>query len=98
MTCFSGAIIATLLVYVGALGSASVGALVLFLFSLGVAIPFLAAAFFISRVMPAMTRLTGYAPQIGFVSMVLMVGFGVLLVSDNFHEVSSLIYPWLGLS
>lgn len=98
MTCFSGAIIATLLVYVGALGSASIGALVLFLFSLGVAIPFLAAALFLSRVMPAMTRLTRYAPQIGFVSMVMMVGFGVLLVSDNFHQVSSLIYPWLRLS
>ncbi len=97
MTCFSGAIVATLLVYVGALGSASIGALVLFLFSIGVGIPFLAGALFLSRATRAMAWVSKFSPQIGFVSMVLMAGFGVLLITDNFHEVSNLIYPWLGL-
>ncbi len=98
MTCFSGAILATLLIYVGALGSATVGAAVLFMFSLGVAIPFLAAALYLSRVMPAMAGLARHAPLFGLASMVLVIAFGVVLITDNFHALSSAIYPHLGLS
>jgi len=98
MTCFGGAIIATLLIYVGALGSASIGAVVLFLFSLGVAIPFLAAALYLSRVMPLMTRLAKYTPALGFLSMLVIMAFGGVLVTDNFHVFSSAIYPYLGLN
>ncbi len=98
MVCFSGAIVATLLVYVGMLGSASVGATILFVFSMGVAIPFLAAAFFLSRTMSAMQWISRYTPQIGFVSMVVIVAFGLVLITDNFHTVSDIIYPWLGLN
>ncbi|MBI3962925.1 MAG: sulfite exporter TauE/SafE family protein [Deinococcus sp.] len=96
-TCFSGALIATLLIYVGVLGSALTGALVLFMFSLGVGIPFLLAALFLSRVVPWMTRLVRYAPYVGLASTVLMTGFGVILITDNFHVVSNLLYPLLGL-
>ena len=98
MTCFSGAIVATLLIYVGALGSASVGAAVLFMFSLGVAIPFLGAAFFLSRVMPMMPHLARHAPALGLLSMAIIIAFGVVLLTDNFHVLSSTIYPYLGLS
>ena len=48
--CFGGAIVATLVVYVGAIGSAAIGAGIMLTFAIGVAIPFLLAAFFISRV------------------------------------------------
>ncbi len=98
MTCFSGAIIATLLIYVGALGSAVTGALVLFLFSLGVAIPFLAAAFYLSRVMPALTYFSRHARSLGVAAMTVIIAFGVVLITDNFHVLSSAIYPYLGLS
>lgn len=96
--CFGGAIIATLLIYVGALGSAPIGALVMFMFSVGVAVPFLLAALFLSRMLPLMDRLSRYAPQIGFISMAVIVAFGMVLITDNFHVLSNLIYPWLGLS
>ncbi|MBI1984136.1 MAG: cytochrome c biogenesis protein CcdA [Acidobacteria bacterium] len=98
MTCFSGAIIATLLIYVGALGSASVGAAVLLMFSIGVAIPFLAAALYLSRVMPVLTYLARYAPLVGLASMVVVIAFGLVLITDNLHALSSAIYPYLGLS
>lgn len=98
MVCFSGAIMATLFIYVGALGSATTGALILFVFSLGVAIPFLAAAFFLSRTMTVMNWISRYSPQLGFVSMIVIVAFGLVLITDNFHTVSDLIYPLLGLS
>lgn len=97
MVCFSGAIIATLFIYVGALGSAATGALILFLFSMGVAVPFLLAALFLSRTMTVMHWIGRYTPQIGFVSMIVIMAFGLVLVTDNFHTLSDIIYPWLGL-
>ncbi len=98
LTCFGGAIIATLLVYVGAIGSAFVGAAMMFAFSLGVVIPFMLAALFLSRAMPLLARIQKSAPQIGLVSMVIMVAFGIVLLTDNFHTVSDFIYPYLGLA
>ncbi len=97
VTCFGGAIIATLLVYVGTLGSPAVGAALMLTFSLGVAVPFLLAAMFLSHVLPLLTRLTRYAPYLGFASMIVIVAFGTVLVTDNFHVFSSFIYPFLGL-
>ena len=98
ITCFGGAIIATLLIYVGTLGSPLIGAVVMFTFSLGVAVPFFLAALFLSRVMPMITRLTRYAPTLGAISMTVIVAFGAVLVTDNFHVFSSFLYPFLGLS
>jgi len=97
ITCFGGAIIATLLIYVGSLGSAMVGATVMFGFSLGVAVPFLLAATFLSRASALLARLQSHAPTIGLVSMAIIVAFGVVLLTDNFHALSDTIYPWLGL-
>lgn len=98
MTCFSGAIIATMFVYVGALGSAWTGAGVLLMFSLGVAIPFLAAAHCLTRVMPAMQLLARHTAAFGFLSMLVIIAFGFVLITDNFHVLSDAIYPLLGLS
>jgi cytochrome c biogenesis protein CcdA len=97
ITCFGGAIIATLLIYVGSLGSALVGATVMFGFSMGVAIPFLLAAFFLSRTMPLLSKIHQYAPTIGFIGMLVIIAFGLVLITDNFHALSDFIYPWLGL-
>ena len=75
LTCFGGAIIATLLIYVGSIGSAAVGAAIMLAFSLGIAIPFLLAATFLSRTLPVLSRIQAFAPQIGFVSMLVIVAF-----------------------
>lgn len=98
LTCFGGAIIATLLIYVGTLGSAFIGAMIMLAFSLGVAIPFMLAALFLTRTLPFLSRIQRLAPQIGFASMIVIVGFGLVLVTDNFHALSDFIYPYLGLS
>ena len=97
LTCFGGAIIATLLVYVGALGSAFIGAMVMLAFSVGVVVPFLLGAFFLSRLAPAMSGIEKLAPAIGFISMLVIVAFGMVLITDNFHVLSDFIYPFLGL-
>ena len=97
LTCFGGAIIATLLVYVGALGSAWVGAAVMLAFSMGVVIPFFLAALFLSRMLPVLEGIQRYSPTIGLVSMIVMLAFGLVLLTDNFHVLSDAIYPYLGL-
>lgn len=98
ISCFGGAIIATLFIYVGSLGSPLTGALVMFLFSIGITVPFLLAAIFLSKSLPLLEGLAKYSSKIGFVSMILIISFGLVLITDNFHVISDLIYPWLGLN
>lgn len=97
MSCFGGAIIGTLLIYVGALGSASVGASLMGIFAAGVAIPFLLAAYFFSRLQGLFEAISRHTRLVGAVSSAFIVFFGLLLVTDNFHTVSDAIYPFLGL-
>jgi NADH:ubiquinone oxidoreductase subunit 6 (subunit J) len=44
-----------------------------------------------------MDRVHRYSPYIGFASMLVIIAFGVVLLTDNFHALSDAIYPWLGL-
>ena len=97
MSCFGGAIIATLFIYVGALGSAGVGASVMGIFAAGVAVPFLLAAFFFSRMRGMFEAIGRHTRVVGAITASVIVAFGVLLITDNFHTVSDLIYPYLGL-
>jgi len=70
----------------------------LFLFSLGIAIPYLLAAFFLSRALPLLNSLQKVASGVGLVSSVVLVFFGVILITDNFHIPSNLLYRlYLGL-
>ena len=96
--CFGGAIVGTLLVYVGAIGSAAIGATIMLAFGAGVAIPFMLAAWFVSRMDSILAFIGNHAKSLNIASMVLIITFGLILVTDNFHVVSDMIYPYLGLS
>jgi cytochrome c-type biogenesis protein len=95
--CFGGAIVATLIIYVGAIGSAAIGAGIMVTFSIGVAIPFLLSAWYVSRMDSVLRFLAEKAQVISYVSMLLIITFGLILITDNFHTVSDAIYPYLGL-
>jgi cytochrome c-type biogenesis protein len=97
ITCFGGAIVGTLLVYVGSVGSAGIGAAIMLTFSAGIAIPFLAAAFALSRAGQFAEGLARARPWAGFAASVIMAAFGLVLISDNFHTLSDVIYPLLHL-
>ena len=94
-TCFGGALFISLMIYVGAVGSASLGALALFLFSIGIAIPYLLAAFFLSRALPLLGTLHRASAAIGLVCSIALTFFGVILITDNFHIPSDLLYRLL---
>lgn len=91
-TCFGGALFISLMIYVGAVGSASLGALTLFLFSLGISIPYLLAAFFLSRALPLLGSLQRAASGVGLVCSVALTCFGVILITDSFHIPSDFLY------
>jgi cytochrome c-type biogenesis protein len=91
-TCFGGALFISLMIYVGAVGSAALGALALFLFSVGIAVPYLLAAFFLSRALPLLGSLQRVATGVGVLCSVALVFFGVILITDNFHIPSDFLY------
>lgn len=95
LQCFGGAIFASLLLYVGSLGSPGLGALMLFLFSLGLAVPFLGAALAWEKVAEKLMGLERVMQWVSLGSGVIMMAFGVLMVLDRFHWVSALVIQWL---
>jgi cytochrome c-type biogenesis protein len=97
-TCFGGALFISLMIYVGSTGSAAVGALALFLFSAGIAIPYLLAAVFLSRALPLLGSLQRVAAGVGTVCSIVLVFFGAILITDTFHIPSDFLYRiYLGL-
>jgi cytochrome c-type biogenesis protein len=90
-TCFGAAVIIAMLTYVGTTGTALYGALTMFIFSLGVAIPLVLGALAMARVLQLLGRLEKFAPWMALTSSAIMVGFAILLLSDRFMWLSNLI-------
>lgn len=96
MTCFGSALVVGMVVYVGLAQSAVYGALVLFLFSLGMGIPLVIAAVAMAQALPLLMRLEALVPWMGLASAVLMAGFGTLLISGNYMIVSEWTFRMVG--
>lgn len=91
MTCFGAAIALGLVMYTLSSASALTGALLLFLFSLGISIPLVVAAIAMARVLPLLGKLERLAPWMALASSGVMIAFAGLLVSGQYHAVSDLI-------
>jgi cytochrome c-type biogenesis protein len=88
MTCFGSALVVGMVVYIGLAQSAFYGALVLFLFSLGMGVPLVIAAVAMARALPILLKLETAVPWMGLFSALLMAGFGTLLISGNYMVVA----------
>jgi cytochrome c-type biogenesis protein len=88
MTCFGSALVVGMVVYIGLAQSAIYGALVLFLFSLGMGVPLVIAAVAMAKALPLLLKLERAVPWMGLASALLMAGFGMLLISGNYMVVS----------
>ena len=88
MTCFGSALVVAMVVYVGMGQSALYGALVLFIFSLGMGVPLVIAAIAMARVLPLLFRLERLVPWMGLVSAIVMMSFGALLMTGNYMVIS----------
>lgn len=83
MVCVGGTLLASLLVYAGASGSPLVGGGTLFLFSVGMSIPFLMAAVAFDRVLPKFDRARSLIRYSAPVAGAVMVSVGLLILSGN---------------
>lgn len=88
LVCVGGTLLASLLLYAGASGSPLVGGATLFLFALGVSIPFVLTAVAFDRVLPRMRtspRLARYSGAL-MAAMLLVVGLLILSGSETIFE------------
>ncbi|HYK99025.1 MAG TPA: cytochrome c biogenesis protein CcdA, partial [Candidatus Acidoferrales bacterium] len=91
MSCFGAAVVLGMFTYVVTTASPFVGAVILFLFSLGIAVPLVFAAMAMARVLPLLTRLQTAMPVMTVVSAVIMGAYGVLLLTGTSHVMSDAI-------
>lgn len=91
MTCFGAAVVLGMFTYVVSTASPFVGAAILFVFSLGIAVPLVLAAMAMARVLPLLTRLERVTPALTLVSATIMAGYGVLLLTGTSHVMSDAI-------
>ena len=85
LSCFSATVLSALLLYAGATGSPMTGGLIMLIFSLSVGALFLIAAWLLANAAPLMTWLEKARPWIGGFSAVVMIGFGLLMITYKFH-------------
>lgn len=78
-----GPILGTVLLLASTANTAAQGALLLAVFSLGLAIPFLLIALGIGQASTAILRLSRYLPIVSVIGGLFLVFLGILLVTDN---------------
>ena len=96
MTCFGSALVIGMVVYVGMAQSALYGAAILFLFSLGMGIPLVIAGVLMAKVLPMLFKLEKMVRWMGVASALLMLSFGILLISGNYMMFAEFIYGLTG--
>lgn len=97
MTCFGAALILGIVAYAGIAGTPLLGGLIMFLFSLGMAIPLMGGALAMARVLGLLRRLERVAPYMVLASSAIMAGFAVLLLSGRFMGLSNWVFGGFGL-
>ncbi len=91
-TCFGAALILGIVTYVGMAGTPLLGALIMFVFSLGMAIPLMAGALAMARVLGLLGRLEKVAPYMVLASSAIMVGFATLLLTGRYMALSNWVF------
>lgn len=94
-TCFSGAIFASMLVYIGTASAPLEGGVIMFFFGLGIVVPLLASSVLLSRVYPYLTNLQRASKYMGLLSSAFILTIGILAVLGEFHTVSDIIWETL---
>ena len=83
LVCVGGTVLASLLIYAGASSSPLVGGLTLFLFSLGMSIPFLLVAFAFDKMLPRIKAAWSLVRYSSSIAGAVMLVVGLLILSGN---------------
>ncbi len=82
-----GPILGSILICAGTSGTMAAGIWLLVFYSLGIALPFAASAFFVNSLLAHMIRLNRYLAAVKYICGILLVLIGALLVTDNFNMI-----------
>jgi cytochrome c-type biogenesis protein len=92
-----GPILGTILVYAGSKGSAAYGFKLLSVYSLGLALPFFMCSLMFNSFLSYSVRIRQYMKVIMMVSGLVLILFGLLLLTNNVRQLTSL-FPDLGIN
>ncbi len=87
-----GPILAAVLAYASQAATVGQGVALLFIYSLGLSLPLLAAAVALQYVLPALNRIKRYLRAIEFVAGLLVIGMGLILVTNSFLRFTGWLY------
>lgn len=87
-----GAVLGSILLLAGSTGDATSGAFLLFVYSLGISLPFLLVAILISRSQAVLDRLKQVTPVVSKIAGVLLIAMGILLLTDTFKYLNGWIF------
>ena len=88
--CF-GPVLGSLLVFAGTSATVSKGVLLLFIYSVGMAIPFILTALFINVFIKWMTKAEKFLKYMPYVSGIILIIFGLLIFFDKMMSISSML-------
>ncbi|WP_320406239.1 cytochrome c biogenesis CcdA family protein [Gudongella oleilytica] len=88
--CF-GPVLASILVYAGSAGTISKGVLLLLIYSIGMAIPFMLTALFINVFTRLMEKAESFMKYMPYISGIILVIFGILIFFNKMIDISKLL-------
>ena len=91
-----GPILGTILVYAGSQGSATYGFKLLAVYSLGLAVPFFLSSLMFNSFLSYSGKIRKYMRWIMLASGLLLIGFGILLLTNNVRQLTS-FFPDIGI-
>ncbi len=88
--CF-GPVLGAILIYAGGTETIGQGILLLLIYSLGMAVPFILTSLFINKFIELMNKYEKYLKYVNIVGGVLMIAFGLLVFFDKVVDISRLL-------
>jgi cytochrome c-type biogenesis protein len=87
-----GPILAAVLAYASETKTVAEGTFLLFVYSLGLSLPLLATAVALQYVLPLLSRIKRFLPAIEIVAGLIVIGMGLILVTDSFLRFTGWLY------
>lgn len=88
-----GPFLGSILTLAGYSGTALKGGILLLIFSLGMALPFIFAALLWGQMYRFMVKYGKFLRGANFISGIFLVGFGILLIAGKFYYITDIIFP-----
>ena len=90
-----GPILAGILTLASQAHSVGQGAWLLFVYSMGLAVPFIAVAVAVGAVLPALNRIKRFLPAVEMAAGAFMIATGVVLVTNSFLRIAGWFYQFV---